>query len=387
MKKREKSLDDMLSDYCRGNISDDDLLVLKSWMEEDREHHEKATRYLKLSRTVRAHQALEEIDADKALLAIMARVRKIKRQRRFMFFRSAAAIAVVLIGLVFVVRWYASQSDPGQLLAETPALAPGKPRALLIFEDGSRINLEGVGDSAIVRNDGTTIRKNQETIDYRESSIEEEVMNTLRIPRGGEYILVLSDGTKVWLNADSELSFPVKFLGKKREISLLGEAYFEVAENREKPFVIHAQENSVEVLGTAFNLRSYADEDRVETTLVKGSVKLNTADDKTLVLSPGQQGIIAADHSLTVKNVDTRLYTSWKDGMFTFKSMALEEIMKTFSRWYDIEVVYENEALKQLHFTGNMKRYEEINPHLRLISFTTNVDFEIEDHKILVKNK
>lgn len=387
MRETGENIDELLSAYCRGTISDDDLRVLKDWMEESSQHREEVSRYLRLSRQMEAFRLLEDIDTENALHTIMERVRKMKRRRRILYFQRAAAVAVLLLGLVFIVDWFANDRQTDDSLLSAPAIAPGRAQAMLVFEDGSQVNLEGIADSAIVRSNGTTIQKSRETIDYSEVSADKEVFNTIYIPRGGEYTLVLSDGTKVWLNADSKLTFPVQFVGKQRKITLVGEAYFEVAKDAEHPFIVEAKGSQVEVLGTSFNLRAYFDEKRVETTLVEGSVQLRSARDETVLLDPGQQGILGGDNSLEVKTVDTRLYTSWKNGMFTFKSLALEEIMKTFARWYDVEVEYEDAALKQLHFTGNMRRYQQINPHLALIALTTKVDFDIEGSKIIVKNK
>ena len=250
---------------------------------------------------------------------------------------------------------------------------------------GRSIDLEGMNDSTLLLGRGLNIQIKNETIDYTRATANSELINTIRIPRGGEYNLVLSDGTRIWLNSDSELSFPAKFTGEKRKISLKGEAYLEVEKNENFPFVADVKGVQVEVLGTSFNVKAY---DNIETTLVEGKVNIHTNASTNVILKPGEQGIVDTNNnSVKVKQVDTRIYTSWVNGMFTFRSMTLEEIMKTFERWYNVTVSYEKDDLKQRHFTGNLKRYEGINPHLDLIGLTTDVDFKISGNKILVVKK
>ena len=162
-----------------------------------------------------------------------------------------------------------------------------------------------------------------------------------------------------------------------------GEAYLEVAKNEKRPFIIEVEGTQIEVLGTSFNVKAY---DNIETTLVEGKVRIRTDSLTEAILNPGDQGVVTKESDeIMVKQVDTRLYTSWVKGLFIFRSMTLEEIMKTFGRWYNVTVTFENNELKQRRFTGNLQRNEEINPHLDVISLTTDVEFEISGDKILVK--
>ena len=386
MEHLERTLDDLITDYCTGNISNKDLITLHSWMEKSEFNRKQVNDQLKLYRDYRAYESYDMISMDNAWDKIITRVSEIKRRRKIIFYRIAASIAILLIGSYYIIDSNLKGTD--EFVSEI--IAPGAPKATLILADGSEINLEEIGDSTIQLAEGANIQKNKEVISYQDSKVEKEIFNTIKIPRGGEYTLVLSDGTKVWLNSDSELSYPVKFIGDTRTVSLKGEAYLEVAENKSKPFVVKTPGTEIEVLGTAFNVKAYPDELGEETTLVRGCILCYKPGHKenAVQLMPGSQAITSDESSqVAVKSVDADLYTSWKDGLFVFRKLPLEEIMKTLGRWYNTKTRFEDPSLKDLHFTGDLERYETINTHLDMIKLTTNVDFEISNNEIYVRKK
>ena len=191
------------------------------------------------------------------------------------------------------------------------------------------------------------------------------------VPRGGEYQLILPDGTKVWLNSDSKLEFPNTFVGDERRVKLAGEAYFEVAKNKAKPFRVEVDRVEVVVLGTSFNIHAY--DEAVKTTLVEGAVKLNVAG-KAYSLSPGFEANVDQGGVKIVKS-DVYEQIAWKDGRFVFREKRLEEVMSILSRWYDFEIFYQNAAVKDLHFTGNIPRHTTINEVLKFLERTHLVHF------------
>lgn len=385
-----KNINDLLADFCSGKINDRDLMVLHSWMEESDANRKQANQYLKLYRNYRAYEAMDKIDNDKALGQILNRVKEIKRRRRMVFIRSAAAVAVLLLGSVFVFNYLSKEGEVIEPAPMAQVIEPGEAKATLILGNGSHIYLEEIGDSTVLNESGANIEKNNEVLDYQNSEIEEEVFNTIQIPRGGEYVLVLSDGTKVWLNSDSELTYPVKFLGDKRKVSLKGEGYMKVAKNTAVPFIVEANGTEIEVLGTEFNIKAYADDEQVETTLVEGSVACYKTLDKenAVILQPGSQALSSIEsEKIVVKQVDTHIYTSWKDGLFIFDNQTLPELFKTLGRWYDVEVEFENSMMRSLHFSGDLERYENINTHLEMIEMTTDVKFEIIDNTVYVRSR
>ncbi|MFV0590297.1 MAG: FecR family protein [Draconibacterium sp.] len=372
----------LIAKYHKGNISEKEYLILKTWLEEDNDNKRIFSEYLVFLKNAQRIHFSAAVDEDVAWKVIRSKLEK-RKTFRLRPFLKYAAVLLVLVSLSITYRLLTKNTVRDEVVAETTIIKPGKPKAILELGDGRSVKLEEMKDSSLALAAGFNIQIKNETIDYSKSKAVSELTNTIHIPRGGEYNLVLSDGTHIWLNSESELSFPAKFSGNKRIISLKGEAYLEVAKNDKLPFIVNVEGTQVEVLGTSFNVKAY---ENIETTLVEGKVRIRTNLSAEAVLSPGDQGIVTeGGEEVTVKQVDIRLYTSWVKGMFAFRSMPLEEIMKTFERWYNVTVTFENDELKQRRFTGNLKRNEEINPHLDVISLTTNVEFEISGDKILVK--
>ena len=207
----------------------------------------------------------------------------------------------------------------------------------------------------------------------------------MRVPRGGEYTLVLADGTTVYLNAESELRFPKQFKGKSRKVYLEGEGYFDVQRDEKQPFVVEVKQVEVRVLGTSFGIRAYTGEANVLTTLVRGRVNVE-AGGKQVELSPGQQADFnRGNDRLTVTEVDVEQYVSWKDGRLVFDNKPLEFILEELGRWYSFDVFYTNKELKGIPYSLNIKKHEDIAHVLKFIERTGKVKFEINKNTIIVK--
>lgn len=210
----------------------------------------------------------------------------------------------------------------------------------------------------------------------------------LTVPRGGEYRLTLSDGTKVWVNSESVLNFPNVFSEKERRITVEGEAYFEVAENPDRPFIVETGGIKITVTGTVFNVMSYPERSNIETTLVNGGVTVS--DDKnSVVLRPDMQAVYTkSDGILIAREVDVSGYIAWKQGLFEFNNQSLEDIAVQLARWYDVEFVFEAEVLKTLYFTGAVKKMYPLEFILdRIRDSFSEVDYKIEEKKVLIKKK
>lgn len=384
MKIDDLLLENLLSKYCIGTISGEELRVLSEWMNESEHNKKLATDLLRTYRSERAYHAYNEINETSALTQIMLKVGEIKKRRRLLFLRNiAASLTLFIVCSITAYYFLDKQPEAPPILAEE--ILPGSSRAILVLSDGNQIDLEESGDSAIVGKEGEKIKKTHALLDYQGTETRKEVFNTIYTPRGGEYSLVLSDGTKVWLNADSQLSYPVKFIGQTRKVNLKGEAYFEVAHNPQAPFIVELKNSSVEALGTSFNIRSYSDEAVTATTLVEGKVKV-VIENNQAILEPGNQAIFFDQgETIEVKNVDPQIFTSWKDGLFIFRKMSMNEIFSSLSKWYDFEVVYENPELKALHFSGDLEKYQTITTHLQMIEMTTHIRFEIKGKTVYVK--
>ena len=372
----------LIAKYSQGDITEQEYYILKAWMEEDAGNKRIFSEYLVFLKNAQRVRFSAKVDEHLAWKVIHS---KLEKRKTFSIKPYLKYAAVLLVFLSLTVTYQLLHKNIGseEVLTKVNVIKPGKPKAILELGDGRSVKLGEINDSLLALTAGFNIQIKNDTIDYSKSDIISELINTIRVPRGGEYNLVLSDGSRIWLNSESELTFPAKFNGNQRKIALKGEAYLEVAKNETLPFIVEVEGTQVEVLGTSFNVKAY---ENIETTLVEGKVCIRTNSLTETILNPGEQGVVTKESSeITVKQVDTRLYTSWVKGMFAFRSLSLEEIMKTFERWYNVTVTFENDELKQRRFTGNLRRNEEINPHLDVISLTTNVEFEFSGEKILVK--
>ena len=248
--------------------------------------------------------------------------------------------------------------------------------------DAAQSLAEGATEQARVHMDSTMLNYQ---VTSKTAPKNKPVYNKVETPRGGEYALLLSDGTKVHLNAMTSLRFPVTFDNGPRKVELEGEAYFEVCKTGQ-PFIVCTQGMQVEVLGTTFNISAYPQEE-YQTTLVNGSVKVNTETGESCILKPSQQATISlGNSSIQIRMVDAGFYTSWIKGKIHFKDQRLEDIMKILSRWYDMEVIFANEKIKDLRFGCNVDRYSEITPFVRLLEETQKVHVKVNNKTITFYN-
>jgi ferric-dicitrate binding protein FerR (iron transport regulator) len=312
------------------------------------------------------------------------------------WWRYAAAAAVVvfaLMGAYLVANRTSEESIATASPYKEDVSAPAVVRATITLANGKKIYLDSAGTGTLAMQ-GTTrvVRGEDGKLSYEEAgsgAMDPNALNTLNNPRGSRVIsLTLSDGTRVWLNTESTLTYPVVFNGKERRVTISGEAYFEVSPNADKPFLVTRGNDEVTVLGTHFNFRAYGDEEEVKVALLEGSVKvseLSTRDSK--IISPGEQVSVAQHTSapeLKVReNVDLDIVTAWKNGIFHFDQEGITDIMLQLGRWYDVDVIYEGNKSPDL-FTGIIKRNNNISQVLKLLEQTNRVHFKIEGGKIIV---
>jgi ferric-dicitrate binding protein FerR (iron transport regulator) len=265
--------------------------------------------------------------------------------------------------------------------------APGGDKALLTLSDGRQIVLNDAKNGVITSQGHTKINKeknNQLVYDASPSQVNSPVVyNTISTPKGGQFQIVLSDGSKVWLNAASSIKFPTVFSKSARLVTISGEVYFEVAKNAHQPFKVVAGKQTVEVLGTHFNINAYDDERSIKTTLVEGSVKVS-AGAETSILKPAQQSAISRNGSdaIQIKAVDTENVLAWTTGNFEFEKAEVSDIMRQAARWYDITVKYEG-AVSPRRFTGSISRNVNLSELLKMLKYT-GVNFKIEGKTLIV---
>lgn len=378
----------LISDYLSGKITSEDSAYLEEWRKEDKNHEALFQKICNEESLVRHEIHKMDYDVQTGWKGVEKRIKRIGYRRRYLNLMRYAAIFIVPVLIVTLALYNTpeTQLTDNNLLLAARQILPGEAKAILTLDNGETVYLdENVTGQQLV---GKQIRIDSTTLNYcfAQKAAEQKVpvYNKVEIPQGGEYALVLNDGTKVHLNSMSSLRFPVTFEGA-REVELTGEAYFEVSKNGQ-PFIVHTQSMQIEVLGTVFNISAYPGEE-YQATLVSGSVKVEAGEGKSLILKPSQQASLApGDGELQVRTVDTAFYTSWVKGKINFKDQRLEEIMKTLSRWYSIEVNYSNETLKNKRFGCYVNRYEEITPFLELLEATENIHFKINDKTITFYN-
>jgi transmembrane sensor len=306
------------------------------------------------------------------------------------FFRNVAAAAIVLLlSGTAVYHWYNKHQEQ-KLTVQSKAIVkhdvdPGDNRAVLTLANGAKLVLDSAKIGLLNQSGNISINKTQDgqvvyTVDKDQQQNGPIAYNTITIPTGGQYQVVLPDGSKVWLNSASSLKFPVAFTGTERNVELTGEGYFEVAKNKAKPFNVKVKDIEVAVLGTHFNIMAYNDEAAVKTTLLEGSVRL-TQGKISDMLKPGQQGVIN-NKGIKIIDVDTDEAVAWKNGFFYFERENIQDIMKQLSRWYGTEVIYKGKITDD-EFVGKVSRDVKLSQVLHILELS-HVRFKIENKKIIV---
>lgn len=309
---------------------------------------------------------------------------------KFIGLKIAAVLLVAIsVSLLLFKRGHNKNHIVSITKSSNTQILPGSNKAFLTMANGSKIILTNAKNGMLATQNGILISKAQDgllvyrfgnTKANRKTSFNEN--NTITTPRGGQYQIVLSDGTKVWLNAASSLRFPVTFTGSNRNVELTGEAYFEVAKNKDKPFVVKANGTNVQVLGTHFNVSAYADDASVTTTLLEGSVRL-VKEKAIAMLTPGQQGISNnAQAAISVKTADMEQVMAWKNGYFIFDNTDIHTIMKQAARWYNVDIAYQGSINK--NFGGKISKYKDITELLKNLELTGTIHFELEGRRVIV---
>lgn len=304
-----------------------------------------------------------------------------------------AVLALVLV-LLCVGGWYTwlrsgQRAQPlasrPRTIAPVPAPVPGTDRATLVLSDGRRMVLTDAADGDMAPQGATRLHKQGNTLAYRVAGAAAGAVryNTLETPRGGKYRLVLPDGSQVWLDAASSLRFPTAFVGSERRVELTGQAYFEVVKNARQPFLVTVAGTTVRVLGTHFNVMAYADEQRLQTTLLEGSVQVAKGTEVALLL-PGQQATLpAGGQQFKVARADTDAAVAWKNELFSFADADIPTVMRQLARWYALDVRYQG-AVPTAHFTGELSRTQPLGDVLEVLQ-ASGVHFQLQGTTLLVQ--
>ncbi len=379
MEPSKKDLDRLLDKYISGEAN-----------AEERELLERSYMNASMRMPMAGDQELDHRHLDKlgreSLESLITRI----SPKKYRLWPKIAVAASVALAVITGAHFYYQSKHAGHSSMSTNQISiiPGTNSATLTLSDGKKIRLGEAADGQLANEAGVSISKaadGQLIYEIKESINNTDLTNTLVTAKGETYRVRLPDGTEVWLNAASTLIYPASFAsGKQRRVELRGEAYFEVAKDKVHPFVVATATQNVEVLGTHFNINSYADEEVVKTTLLEGSVKVGSARTaKYYILKPGQQAINEADN-FVVKPADIRNAVAWKNGEFRFSNENLESIMRKIARWYNVDVEYRGKVTKE-GFYGGITRSSNINDVLDILERTKTVHFKIEGRRLIVQ--
>lgn len=387
MKSTEQD-EEIIYRFLIGDVEDSEL---RDWLNERPENSkclEKICRELKIAEEGKIFYHLEdEVAWQDFKLKCSHQAAGKWRIRRFLRY---AAILVLPLMVAFA-GWMLYQQR-GESLPDSVSrnIIPGDSQAILVLGNGEQKILQGKEQDEVEISEGIKAKQDGQVLRYDSailtlSNPHQGVYNTLKTPRGGEFQIVLSDGTRVWMNSESQLRYPVHFSGTERRVFLSGEAYFEVSRDSCCPFYVVTDEIYVRVYGTAFNINTNRLTE-IQTMLVKGSVGIGEVGSKEeILLKPGEMaGFVRNSHQFRVEKVNMAQYIAWKDGYFAFENESLEEIMGMLGRWYDVDVFYSSNELKSLKFTGYLRKYEDIEYILGAIHEMVDVRFSIKGQTIII---
>lgn len=390
MIKQDFYIANLVARYLSGEITPEETIKLTTWRNESAAHEALFQKICNEENQKQHFRQSTSFNPASGWKEVEKRIKKNNNRSRYIKILSYAAVImlpILFVGISMKFTPPLSLSNEQMLIAQP--ILPGEPKAILTLDDGQTIHINKEAGNLLEKIDGANVQIDSTMLNYQVAQQKAQesklIYNKVETPRGGEYALLLSDGTKVHLNAMTSLRFPVTFDNGPREVELEGEAYFEVSKTGQ-PFIVSTHGMQVEVLGTTFNISAYPREE-YQTTLVNGSVKVNTETGKSCILKPSQQATVSpGNNSIQVRMVDAEFYTSWVKGKIHFKDQRLEDIMKILSRWYDMDVIYANEKIKDIRFGCNVDRYSEITPFVRLLEETGKVHVKINGKTITFYN-
>jgi len=383
MKEEKFNISYIVVRYLRDELSDSEQAILDHWLTE-------AGNAELFERLVNKQKLLDksfEYDNDNPELAWKQISRQINNPfKPLKLLKYAAAILLPLMATFVVYK----QLDVKNIeVSQETEIKIGEKSAIIYLSDGQQIDLKQ-DTTSLIRGENDLLIHRDSNILYVDDSMlatgSGNKMNKIVTPKGVEYQLTLSDGSKVWLNADSKLEFPSRFSTKERRVFVSGELYFDVAHNKEVPFVVESKLSELRVLGTEFNIRAYDNENTTVSTLVEGRVEVSNAYGESLRLEPGYEALVSNNRAgLESQKADIEAATAWKKGRFYFDNQGLKHIMEDLSRWYNVDVFYFNTEVRLKRFSVDVPRYQHIDEVLKLMEETGDVTFEVNKQTIIVK--
>lgn len=379
---KKEEIDTILLRYLLGESNQEEQQEVCIWIEESPENRLYFEEIRKLHHRMQGLVLSESVQGDYTAFRL-----KMQRHLRWRRLSGVAACIALLIGIGSGIYLYHDTGKTENAIAETTTILPGKSRAILHLSSGTSVNLQA-DNQQLQEKDGTRIQVSEDgSMNYQvspEVAASGEIINRLEIPRGGEFKLTLSDGTEVWLNSETELQYPTTFTTKERIVKLKGEAYFKVTKNTHSPFIVMVDNVQVKVYGTQFNITTQ-NKGKIETVLVNGSIGITYQGQET-ILTPSQKAEFSEGiGKIAVENVNVLPYIAWKEGNFMFHNESLESIMEKLSRWYDIQVFYTNENIKNVRLSGILERYKDVNELFHHFEKISPAEFIVKGNTVTIR--
>ena len=392
----------LLQQYAANNCTKQEVLELFQAIKDAQDDEALETSLHHVWQNINESDSFPDLDREKLFSNIMSAAPPVTKRLSIVWIKTAAAAAIVIIVTGWILyAWLHTGKKPEQIIVAARNnfkndVAPGGNKAILTLSDGSTIILDSAHNGSLAQQGATSVNKlNNGQLEYKAIAGGQSAAvtyNTLVVPRGGQYQVILPDGTKVWLNAASSLKYPTLFTGNERQVVLSGEAYFEVAHSKKVPFIVDITPEQgrkggrVEVLGTHFNIMAYPDEEGIKTTLLEGKVKVSqsaTANGQEAILQPRQQAVLNNSSDVKViDNINTDEVVAWKNGLFDFRSADIHAVMRQLSRWYNIDINYSAEAKDR--FYAKIPRDTRLSDVLQALTMTGKIHFEVDGKKVTV---
>jgi transmembrane sensor len=388
IRKRKKELIRLIKKYRQGKANPQEIAFLETYYEYFRKEAKISSELSDSQKESLKQKIFSNIKAEIQEFPEFAVIPLYKR----VYFRIAVAAVFLLLLCATAYLYKGNRATREMIQAQTKQVkndvAPGGNKAVLTLADGSRIILDSAADGALtIQGNSRVIKLNDGRLAYNATGDETRQIfyNTISTPHGGQYEVILPDGTHVWLNSVSSLRFPTAFTGNSRQVELTGEGYFEVTHNAAQPFTVVVNHVKVNVLGTKFNVMGYADEEAIKTTLVEGSVKVFlSGDPESVIIKPGQQARLNyGDHKFKVVNPDMEEVLSWKNGEFRFRETNIKTIMRQIARWYNVEIEYKGD-LSEVVLSGVMPKKQYASQLLEVLGKVGKIHFVLDNKKIIV---
>jgi len=396
MKKISEKIEisELLSRFLGIGLDASEQAQLDDWLNEDAAHQSLLNDLISTEEREKRLELIERINLDYEWKRFQknSAPKTIPMPNRWL---EVARYAAVIVLPMLVAGYLLFQNyNANQFAVNSPVIEPGTQTAHLVLSNGKKVALDDMSLRMREANNEVIIENKERTLNYTsvndKTKAQSTVFNELLIGKGEEYQLVLSDGTRVWLNSETRLKFPVQFSKNRREVILEGEAFFEVTKNPNAPFVVKTGPMDIEVLGTSFNVSAYKDEASIQTTLVEGKVKVSSSigQSQEQILKPNEQAVFSkSNNQFEIIEVNAALYACWREGVFIFDEENLDDILRKLSRWYDINVFFQSEEVRSYQFSGKLPRFKNCNELLEMIEKTTDVQFTMKENRTVIVNK